>query len=98
MKALLAGLKDGTIDAIVSQHTPLEAEFKNVEFEIAYNGIIGLQTLLPMAVKAGLSPEMIVEKLAVNPRNILNLEMPQFRKGSPANLVLFDPLCGADRM
>ena len=90
-KALLAGLKDGTIDAIVTQHTPLESEYKNVEFEIAYNGIIGLQTALPMALKAGLSPELLVEKLALNPRKILNLQIPQIGVGSPANLILFDP-------
>ena len=91
VKALLAGLKDGTIDAIVSQHTPHEKEFKNVEFEIAFNGTVGLQTLLPLALKAGLSAEMIVEKLAVNPRKILNIEMPKITEGRKANLVLFDP-------
>ena len=91
VKALLAGLKDGTIDAIVSQHNPHEIEFKNVEFEIAYNGIIGLQTLLPMALKAGLSPELIVEKMVHNPRLILNLPPPEISAGKTANLVMFDP-------
>mgnify|MGYP003296128962 CR=1 FL=1 len=91
VKALIAGLKDGTIDAIVSQHTPHEVEFKNVEFEIAYYGIIGLQTLLPMALKAGLSAELLVDKLVVNPRRILNLPLPEIAKGKPANLVMFDP-------
>lgn len=91
VKALLAGLKDGSIDAIVSQHTPQEIEFKNVEFEIAYNGIIGLQTLLPMALKAGLSPELIVEKLSTNPRSIFNLPSAEINIGAKANLVLFDP-------
>lgn len=89
--ALRAGLEDGTIDAIVSQHTPHEVEFKNVEFEIAYNGIIGLQTLLPMALKAGLSVEMLVDKLVVSPRRILNLPLPEIAKDKPANLVMFDP-------
>jgi dihydroorotase len=91
VKALLAGLKDGTIDALVSQHTPHEIEFKNVEFEIAYNGITGLQTILPLALKAGLSPELIVEKMAVNPRRILNLPIPEIKAGEEANLVMFDP-------
>jgi len=90
ISALLAGLKDGTIDAIVSQHTPHEIEFKEVEFEIASFGIIGLQTVLPLALKAGLSPEAIVEKLAINPRKILNLPIPGFEEGEEANLVLFD--------
>lgn len=91
VKALLAGLKDGSIDAIVSQHTPQEIEFKNVEFEIAYNGIIGLQTLLPMALKAGLAPELIVEKLSTNPRIILNIPPAEINIGASANLVMFDP-------
>ncbi|HCN83340.1 MAG TPA: dihydroorotase, partial [Sphingobacteriaceae bacterium] len=90
VKALLTGLKDGTIDAIVSQHTPHEIEFKNVEFEIASYGITGLQTVLPLALKAGLTPESIVEKMAVNPRKILRLPIPEIEAGVPANLVLFD--------
>ncbi|MGB4399063.1 MAG: dihydroorotase [Daejeonella sp.] len=89
-KALLAGLKDGTIDAIVSQHTPHEIEFKNVEFEIASYGITGLQTALPLAIKAGLSPDQIVEKMAVNPRKILGLPMPVLEAGNSANFILFD--------
>ncbi len=91
-KALIAGLKDGTIDAIVSQHTPHEIEFKNVEFEIASYGILGLQTALPLAIKAGLSPEQIVEKMAINPRNILGLPIPVLETGNSANFILFDTL------
>jgi dihydroorotase len=90
LKALLAGLKDGTIDAIVSQHTPHEVEFKNVEFEIASYGIAGLQTVLPLVIRAGLGPKEIIEKIAVNPRKILRLPIPFIEEGQPANLVLFD--------
>jgi len=90
VKALIEGLKDGTIDAIVSQHTPHESEFKDVEFEVAEFGIIGLQTALPLAIQAGLSNELIVQKLAVGPRVILNLEIPVITEGEPANLVVFD--------
>ena len=89
-KALIKGLKDGVIDAIVSQHTPHEIEYKDVEFEIASFGIIGLQTVLPLALKAGLSPEEIVTKLAINPRKILGLALPVFKEDEPANMVLFD--------
>jgi dihydroorotase len=91
-KALLAGLKDGTIDAIVSQHTPHEIEFKDVEFEIASFGIIGLQTVLPLALKAGLGAELIVEKLAISPRKILGIEIPVLNIGISANFILFNPL------
>ncbi|MEJ6981304.1 dihydroorotase [Pedobacter sp. P351] len=88
--ALLKGLKDGTIDAIVSQHTPHEIEFKEVEFEIAAFGIIGLQTVLPLALESGLSPEILVEKLAINPRKVLNLRVPAIEEGETANVILFD--------
>ena len=89
VKALLAGLKDGTIDAVSSQHRPHEPEFKNVEFEIAAYGIIALQTVLPLLVKAGLDAGQIAEKLAVNPRKLLNLEVPLISVGETANFTLF---------
>lgn len=90
-KELIKGLKDGTIDAIVSQHNPHEIEFKNVEFEIAAFGIIALQTVLPLALKAGLSPELILEKLAVGPRKVLGLKLPELQTGNSANFILIDP-------
>lgn len=89
--ALINGLKDGTIDAIVSQHTPHEIEYKNVEFESAEFGIIGLQTVLPLALMADLPFELIIEKLSVNPRRILNISQPELTIGSNANLILFNP-------
>lgn len=88
--ALLAGLEDGVIDAVVSQHTPHEVEFKDVEFEIAANGIIGLQTVLPLLVRSGFHPETIVEKIAVRPRAILGIPLPNLVVGSDINFVLFD--------
>ena len=88
--ALLKGLKEGVIDAVVSQHTPQEIEFKEVEFEIAKYGMIGLQTVLPLLYKAGLNAEEIVNKLAIAPRIILGLEVPVIKEGNEANLVLFD--------
>ncbi|TWI97672.1 dihydroorotase [Mucilaginibacter frigoritolerans] len=90
VNALLEGLKDGTIDAIVSQHTPHEVEFKDVEFEVAEFGMIGLQTTLSLALQTGLDINLIVEKLAVNPRQILNIDVPVIAEGQAANLVLFD--------
>jgi dihydroorotase len=90
VKALIAGLKDGTIDAIVSQHTPHEIEFKDVEFEVAEFGIIGFQTAFALALKAGLSIDLIVQKLAINPRSILGVEQVTITAGQKANLVVFD--------
>jgi len=90
VNALLKGLKDGTIDAIVSQHTPHEVEFKDVEFEVAEFGIIALQTAFATVVKAGLSIELIVQKLAVAPREILQVEPAVIAEGNKANLTLLD--------
>ncbi|GAA3963994.1 dihydroorotase [Pedobacter ginsengiterrae] len=89
IKALIAGLKDGTIDAITSQHRPEEIEFKNVEFEIAHYGIIALQTVLPLLIKAGLDLNLIVEKLSINPRKLLNLNSPIIEEGIEANFTVF---------
>ncbi len=88
--ALVAGLKDGTIDAITSQHTPQEIEFKAVEFEVAEYGIIGLQTAFSLALKSGLDIDLIIQKMSVNPRKILNLDVPVIKEGQEANFVLFD--------
>ena len=90
VNALISGLKDGTIDAIVSQHTPHEVEFKDVEFEMAEFGMIGFQTVLSICLKAGLDIDLIIEKLVVNPRKILNLKMPVIAEGQKANLVVLD--------
>lgn len=91
LKALKKGLMDGTIDAIVSQHTPHEVEFKRVEFQLALDGIIAQQTVLPLLLNAQLPAEVIVEKLAFGPRRILNIPLPQFEKGADANFIVFHP-------
>ncbi|WP_443943788.1 dihydroorotase [Pedobacter sp. AW1-32] len=91
VKALIAGLKDGTIDAITSQHRPEEIEFKNVEFEIAHYGIIALQTVLPLALKTGLDIDVLVEKLSINPRKLLNLNIPVVEESADANFTIFNP-------
>jgi len=89
-KALLIGLKEGVIDTVVSQHTPHEIEYKDVEFHIAKNGITGLQTVLPALLKVGLSIAQIVDKLVVNSRKIVKLEVPTIAVGEAANLILID--------
>ncbi len=91
IRALLAGLKDGTIDAICTQHRPHEIEFKDVEFEQAAYGIIALQTALPLLLQAGLSADLIAEKLAINPRKILGLHIPSVNIGEQANFTIYHP-------
>ena len=88
--ALLNGLKGGTIDAIVSQHTPHEVEFKDVEFEVAEYGMIALQTAFSIVLSTGLDLSLIVQKMAVNPREILSIEPAVIAEGSKANLTMFD--------
>lgn len=92
VKALRKGLKDGTIDAIVSQHTPHEVEYKRVELQLAKFGIIAQQTLLPTVLKAGIDLPLLVEKLAIGPRKIAGLPVPQIENGANANFALIDPL------
>ncbi|SDK37518.1 dihydroorotase [Pedobacter sp. ok626] len=89
VKALISGLKDGTIDAVSSQHRPHEIEFKDVEFEIAAYGIIALQTVLPLMLKAGLDAGQIAEKLSVNPRRLLGLAVPVIEKDAEANFTIY---------
>lgn len=88
--ALITGLKDSTIDAIVTQHTPHEIEFKDVEFEVAEYGSIGLQTAFSLGIQAGLDIELLVQKLAINPRTILAVDVPVIAEGQKANLVVLD--------
>lgn len=92
-KALIDGLKEGTIDLIVSAHTPHDEECKKLEFDKADFGISGLQTLLPslLSLDSKIDPEVWVEKITSNPRAILNLEAAQIAEGAKANLTLFDP-------
>ena len=74
-QALIEGLKDGTVDCISTQHTPLNIDEKNVEFEVADFGIIGLETafgLLNKKLENIISKERLIELLSANPRKIIN--------------------------
>lgn len=91
--ALVEGLRDGTIDVIVSGHSPQDEESKKLEFDNAEFGIIGLQTVLPILVYLGdkLDLASALEKITVAPRKRLGLEVPKIEVGEEANLTLFDP-------
>ncbi len=92
-KALLKGLKEGVIDAIVSDHNPQDTESKAVEFDYSAYGAIGLQTVyaaLNTFLGNELPTEMLVEKLAINPRTILGLPQVEIKENTPANFTLFD--------
>ncbi len=91
--ALIKGLKDGTIDVICSAHTPHEEESKELEFDLADFGMINLQTFGSQLTKLSdqVDWHLLMEKITVNPRNLLGLEVPQLEVDAKANLTLFDP-------
>ena len=90
--ALRAGLADGTIDCIVSDHSPHDEENKNVEFDQAEFGITALETAFSLAqMHSGLSLEDIVEKFTTHPRKILRLPEVHIAENQPANLTIFAP-------
>lgn len=94
VKALQDGLKDGTIDFICSNHTPWHEEAKNLEFPYADFGMTGLETAYSLAVQhlgKKLSENQLVDKLAITPRQILGLPIPEIKVGVAANLTVFDP-------
>jgi len=94
IKALIAGLKDGTLDVICSDHTPEDIENKQCEFDNAAFGIINLQTsfaALNTAIEDKLSIEESIAKITTNPRKILNINNPEIKEGASANLTLFSP-------
>ncbi len=91
-KALWEGVKDGTIDAIVSDHRPNNKEEKDVEFDHAYFGNISLQsTFASLSELLEFELTSIIEKLTNGPRSILGLDSTQIKEGSPADLTFFDP-------
>ena len=92
--ALRKALKEDVIDLITSNHTPLEQELKNLEFSNADFGIINLQTFYPLLnthLGKTLSNIKLVEKLAVNPRQLFNLPISKIEKNEVANLTVFHP-------
>lgn len=94
IEALKNGLADGTIDVICSDHTPEDVEMKVREFEYAAYGIIALETAYAVAntyLKGILSTEQLIHKIAIRPRQILNLPVPRIKEGETANLTIFDP-------
>ncbi|WP_258542439.1 dihydroorotase [Parvicella tangerina] len=91
---LIEGLKSGAIDVITSDHSPWDEEEKQKEFELAKFGITSLQTtfsasLTKLTKEIGL--QSIIQKLSINPRTILQLDIPIVKEGFNANFVLFDP-------
>ncbi|MBN1958899.1 MAG: dihydroorotase [Desulfuromonadales bacterium] len=93
--AVREGLKDGTIDAIATDHAPHHHDEKNVEFAIALNGIIGLETLLPLTLKLVgekvLTLSQAVALMTCNPAAILGIDRGSLAVGCVADMTLINP-------
>jgi dihydroorotase len=93
-KSLIEGIKDKLIDVIVSDHLPEDEESKRLPFAQAATGAIGIETLLPLALEMyhneSLSLNRIIEVLTINPSKILKINKGTLKKGSDADICIFD--------
>jgi dihydroorotase len=92
--AVVAGLADGTIDCIASDHAPHHGDDKRVEFAHAANGILGLETELGLTLRlvreGRLDLRRALAALTVRPAEVLSLPAGRIAEGAPADLVLLD--------
>jgi len=92
--ALIQGIKDGLIDVIVSDHKPEDEESKRLPFSQAAEGSIGIETLLSLALELyhnnSLPLKKIIETITANPAKILKIDKGTLKKGSDADLCIFD--------
>jgi len=96
IEAIKAGLRDGTIDVIASDHAPHSFDEKQVEFISAPFGIVGLETAVALAITELIAANVLtwlqlVRKFSVAPRSILQLVVPKIQPQEKANLTLLDP-------
>ncbi len=94
-QALREGLRDGTIDAIASDHAPQSSVEKDVEFEFAANGIIGMETSLGLCLKlvdeGVLTLPQLIQKMSCAPAAILKVPGGTLEQGAPADITVIDP-------
>ncbi len=93
--AVIEGLADGTIDAIATDHAPHDSDEKEIEFSLAANGIVGLETSLGLGytnlVRTGkLTLPELIKKMSVNPAEIINIDRGSLGVGKIADIVIFD--------
>ncbi|MCA9059840.1 MAG: amidohydrolase family protein, partial [Planctomycetaceae bacterium] len=94
--ALIAGLQDGTIQAITADHQPLAIEKKAVELDVAPFGICGLETLLAVCVRTLIEPghltwSQLIERLTAGPAAVLGIDGGTLQAGSRADVTIIDP-------
>jgi dihydroorotase len=93
--ALVAGLADGTVDAIASDHAPHHRDEKDVSFDDAPFGIVGLETTVPLCLDRLVRPGLLtltrlIELLATGPARVMNLPTGTLKPGTPADVTLLD--------
>lgn len=96
VEAIKEGLRDGTIDAIATDHAPHHTDEKQCEFAAAMNGIVGFETALGLGLQYLVKPGVLtlvqlIEKMAVRPASILGLNKGNLTVGQSADVILFDP-------
>jgi len=95
VRAIKEGLADGTIDAIATDHAPHSVLEKDTEFDLAANGMIGLESAVPLLldlVREGvLSPLQAVARVSLNPARILGIPFGTLTPGAPAHVTVIDP-------
>ena len=93
--AIVEGIADGTIDVIATDHAPHSQDEKNVEFDLAPFGIVGLETALSLSLelveKGVITLDEMIKKLTVVPSGIVGIERGTLAPGSIADIVVFDP-------
>ncbi len=93
--AVIQGLQDGTIDVIATDHAPHSVLEKDCAFEVAANGIVGLETALPLTLELcrnrDIEPLRAVELLSTAPARILGIQGGSLSPGSAADVVVIDP-------
>ena len=94
-RALVEALRDGTIDAVASDHNPQDQDSKRLPFAQAEPGVIGVETMLPVLLtlhhEGTIGLQGLLRAVTCAPADILGLEAGRLRPGAPADLVLFDP-------
>src|SRR5262245_9334258 len=96
VQALIEGLRDGTLDVLATDHAPHAPEKKMRELEFAPNGIIGLETFLPICVKALIEPGVLtwpqmIEKMTSNPARVLDIDRGTLKPAAVADVTVLDP-------
>jgi dihydroorotase len=93
--AIIEGIKEGVIDAIASDHAPHTADEKNVEYDLAPFGIVGLETAVPLALdrlvhREKISLNRIIEMFTINPARVLGIDRGTLSHGVDADITIID--------